>query len=174
MNAGHGDLEEDSVSELVLQSIRHRLRDAFQNPAAGQGHPGGSSGAREGKGRPHGAHREASEELRRAKIEGALSWIRTELLEMRQQDCQLAKSLLHLGKEIHSMRAWREPSSPAAAALFPPCTPTEATRSPSAVHRAQAVSSCAPATTPDSMATAFHSPSAVLDVTPSPAFHCSR
>ncbi|XP_058868696.1 alanine and arginine-rich domain-containing protein [Acipenser ruthenus] len=55
---------------------------------------------------------QANEELRRAKIDGAITWLRTELLEMRSQDRQLAKTLLDLNTEIQRLRQENESSSP--------------------------------------------------------------
>ncbi|XP_041664954.1 protein FAM167A isoform X2 [Cheilinus undulatus] len=47
---------------------------------------------------------QANEELRRAQIDGAITWLRSELLEMRSQDLQLAQTLLGLNTEIQRLR----------------------------------------------------------------------
>ncbi|XP_003200692.1 alanine- and arginine-rich domain-containing protein [Danio rerio] len=88
---------EDSVSIMVLENIKNKLLHAFrtssepQNPAETVTHSVGKS-------------LQVNEELRRAKIDGAITWLRTELLEMRSQDRQLAQTLLGLNKEIQRLR----------------------------------------------------------------------
>ncbi|KAJ8409847.1 hypothetical protein AAFF_G00219060 [Aldrovandia affinis] len=91
---------EDTASTMVLENIKNKLIHAFRIT----GEPLTANG--------HGAHTlssirrnyQANEELRRAKIEGAISWLRSELLEMRSQDSQLARTLLGLNSEIEKLR----------------------------------------------------------------------
>ncbi|XP_038665705.1 alanine and arginine-rich domain-containing protein [Scyliorhinus canicula] len=90
---------EDSVSSMVLEDIKHRLLSAFRTPSAPCHHPGSCTLSR---------NPAADEELRRAKIDGAITWLRTELLEMRSQDRELAKTLLELNSEIQKLRSEQE------------------------------------------------------------------
>ncbi|XP_046875898.1 protein FAM167A-like [Hypomesus transpacificus] len=93
---------EDSLSSLVLENIKNKLIDAFRttgDPADVSG-----SGPRAGPVRSIDRSHQANEELRRAKIDGAITWLRSELLEMRSQDRQLAQTLLGLNTEIQRLR----------------------------------------------------------------------
>ncbi|KAI7798839.1 uncharacterized protein si:ch211-153f2.3 [Triplophysa rosa] len=87
---------EDSVSIMVLENIKNRLLHAFRTTAE----PRASTGTAY----PIGKTFQVNEELRRAKIDGAITWLRSELLEMRSQDRQLAQTLLGLNKEIQRLR----------------------------------------------------------------------
>ncbi|CAL8365738.1 unnamed protein product [Arctogadus glacialis] len=94
---------EDSLSTLVLEDIKNQLINAFR--AIGANH----SGHKEEPCAPIGClslggNQQANEELRRAKIDGAITWVRSELLEMRSQDQQLARTLLGLNSEIQRVR----------------------------------------------------------------------
>ncbi|XP_032875101.1 alanine and arginine-rich domain-containing protein [Amblyraja radiata] len=98
MSSGEG-LCEDPVSSMVLDSIKRRLLSAFRDsgavPCCAQPcGPGMSAGA--------------DEELRRVQVDGAITWVRTELLEMRCQDRQLAQTLLELNTEIQKLRREQE------------------------------------------------------------------
>lgn len=66
---------EDSVSIMVLENIKNKLRHAFRTTAE----PRGSS---ENDDDPTSTGRsfQANEELRRAKIDGAITWLRSELV----------------------------------------------------------------------------------------------
>ncbi|XP_066531706.1 alanine and arginine-rich domain-containing protein [Hoplias malabaricus] len=90
---------EDSVSIMVLENIKNKLLHAFRNTAeprtTSQSGTDAISTSRS---------LQANEELRRAKIDGAISWLRSELLEMRTQDRQLAQTLLGLNNEIQKLR----------------------------------------------------------------------
>ncbi|CAL1583423.1 unnamed protein product [Knipowitschia caucasica] len=88
---------EDSLSTLMLDSIKTRLIQAFR--AAGEG-----GCQRAGRPISIGPSLQANEELRRAQIDGAITWIRSELSEMRSQDLQLAQTLLGLNSEIQRLR----------------------------------------------------------------------
>ncbi|XP_067836910.1 alanine and arginine-rich domain-containing protein [Heptranchias perlo] len=90
---------EDTVSSMVLENIKHRLLSAFRGPPAPCDKPESWTLSRNPR---------ADEELRRAKIDGAITWLRTELLEMRSQDRQLAKTLLELNSEIQKLRSEHE------------------------------------------------------------------
>uniref|UniRef100_UPI00398F612A alanine and arginine-rich domain-containing protein n=1 Tax=Pristiophorus japonicus TaxID=55135 RepID=UPI00398F612A len=90
---------EDTVSSMVLENIKHRLLSAFRGPSAPCEEPESWTLSRNPR---------ADHELRRAKIDGAITWLRTELLEMRSQDRQLAKTLLELNSEIQKLRSEHE------------------------------------------------------------------
>ncbi|XP_007575966.1 alanine- and arginine-rich domain-containing protein [Poecilia formosa] len=88
---------EDTLSTMVLENVKNKLIHAFRVTAesrAGQREAGGGIGRSQ----------QANEELRRAQIDGALTWLRSELLEMRSQDVQLAQTLLGLNTEIQRLR----------------------------------------------------------------------
>uniref|UniRef100_W5M645 Si:ch211-153f2.3 n=1 Tax=Lepisosteus oculatus TaxID=7918 RepID=W5M645_LEPOC len=91
---------EDTVSAMVLENIKNKLIHAFrgtgeQVPALCPGSNVASTAGRDFQ---------VNEELRRAKIDGAITWLRSELLEMRSQDRQLAKRLLDINSEIQRLR----------------------------------------------------------------------
>ncbi|KAM8840346.1 alanine- and arginine-rich domain-containing protein [Spinachia spinachia] len=90
---------EDTLSTMVLENIKNKLIHAFR---ATGGNPEDSGSAV----RPVSMSRsyQANEELRRAQIDGAITWLRSELLEMRSQDLQLAQTLLGLNTEIQRLR----------------------------------------------------------------------
>ncbi|KAK6490861.1 alanine and arginine-rich domain-containing protein [Huso huso] len=98
---------EDSVSTLVLENIKNKLINAFRE--SGQ-HAAASCSSNNSYSLVT-KDIQANEELRRAKIDGAITWLRTELLEMRSQDRQLAKTLLDLNTEIQRLRREHESSS---------------------------------------------------------------
>ncbi|XP_035814562.1 uncharacterized protein si:ch211-153f2.3 [Amphiprion ocellaris] len=87
---------EDSLSSLLLENIKNKLLDAFRTSVENRDVPQGSF-------RPVRSL-QVNEELRRAKIDGALTWLRSELMEMRSQDLQLAQTLLGLNSEIQRLR----------------------------------------------------------------------
>ncbi|MEQ2262458.1 hypothetical protein XENORESO_012447 [Xenotaenia resolanae] len=92
---------EDTLSTLVLENVKNKLIHAFRvttEPRDLQESPCSSKSI--SIGRSH----QANEELRRAKIDGAITWLRSELLEMRTQDLQLAQTLLGLNTEIQRLR----------------------------------------------------------------------
>ncbi|KAG9279886.1 protein FAM167A [Astyanax mexicanus] len=95
---------EDSVSIMVLENIKNKLLHAFRTTAEPRASPESSTD-------PFSSSRslQANEELRRAKIDGAISWLRSELLEMRSQDRQLAQTLLGLNTEIQRLRRESDP-----------------------------------------------------------------
>ncbi|XP_051879378.1 alanine and arginine-rich domain-containing protein [Pristis pectinata] len=86
---------EDTESSMVLEDIKRRLLSAFR---------GAPAPCRPAQPRSLSGNARADEELRRAQIDGAISWVRTELLEMRYQDRQLARTLLELNSEIQKLR----------------------------------------------------------------------
>ncbi|KAL0962481.1 hypothetical protein UPYG_G00340590 [Umbra pygmaea] len=90
---------EDSLSIMVLENIKNKLIHAFRNTGETRDTLESTTGPVS-----IGRSYQANEELRRAKIDGAISWLRSELLEMRSQDQQLAKTLLGLNAEIQRMR----------------------------------------------------------------------
>ncbi|CAM4630858.1 unnamed protein product [Leuciscus chuanchicus] len=90
---------EDSVSVMVLENIKNKLLHAFRTSAEPR-----TSAETENVSPPIGKSFQVNEELRRAKIDGAITWLRSELLEMRSQDRRLAQTLLGLNKEIQRLR----------------------------------------------------------------------
>ncbi|XP_063040895.1 uncharacterized protein si:ch211-153f2.3 [Engraulis encrasicolus] len=111
---------EDMLSTMVLENIKNKLLHAFRSTGEREqqqrhyrGLPeeeeeeegsGVSSSSTSTTTCCFGRNIQANEELRRAKIDGAISWIRSELLEMRSQDRQLAQTLLALNTEIQRLR----------------------------------------------------------------------
>lgn len=120
---------EDTLSAMVLENIKSKLIHAFR--AAGESRAGRRETAASVRPLSIGRNLQANEELRRAQIDGALTWLRTELvsglkvhpwlpcrlrgadwevslfesqLEMRSQDLQLAQTLLGLNTEIQRLR----------------------------------------------------------------------
>ncbi|XP_051246249.1 uncharacterized protein si:ch211-153f2.3 [Dicentrarchus labrax] len=90
---------EDTLSTMVLENIKNKLIHAFRATGESREESGSSV-------RPVSLGRsfQANEELRRAQIDGAITWLRSELLEMRSQDLQLAQTLLGLNTEIQRLR----------------------------------------------------------------------
>lgn len=66
---------EDTVSIMILENIKNKLRHAFRTTAE-------SRVSSENDDDPMSAGRsfQANEELRRAKIDGAITWLRSELV----------------------------------------------------------------------------------------------
>ncbi|XP_056154931.1 uncharacterized protein si:ch211-153f2.3 isoform X1 [Lampris incognitus] len=97
---------EDTLSTMVLENIKNKLIHAFRTTGEPREEPQDSASVV----RPVSVGRsyQANEELRRAKIDGAITWLRSELvssqLEMRSQDRQLAQTLLGLNTEIQRLR----------------------------------------------------------------------
>ncbi|XP_039461650.1 uncharacterized protein si:ch211-153f2.3 [Oreochromis aureus] len=93
---------EDTLSTLVLENIKNKLIDAFRVTGESREdlQDSGSTVRPVSVGRSY----QANEELRRAQIDGAITWLRSELLEMRSQDLQLAQTLLGLNTEIQRLR----------------------------------------------------------------------
>ncbi|XP_072226855.1 alanine and arginine-rich domain-containing protein [Leuresthes tenuis] len=93
---------EDTLSTMVLENIKNKLIHAFRVTSESK-EDAGDSGVSV---RPlsMGRSYQANEELRRAQIDGAITWLRSELLEMRTQDLQLAQTLLGLNTEIQRLR----------------------------------------------------------------------
>ncbi|KAK1173315.1 alanine and arginine-rich domain-containing protein [Acipenser oxyrinchus oxyrinchus] len=97
---------EDSVSTLMLENIKNKLINAFRE----SGQHAAASCSTNDSCNLVAKDIQANEELRRAKIDGAITWLRTELLEMRSQDRHLAKTLLDLNTEIQRLRQENESS----------------------------------------------------------------
>uniref|UniRef100_A0A665U6A6 Uncharacterized protein n=2 Tax=Echeneis naucrates TaxID=173247 RepID=A0A665U6A6_ECHNA len=93
---------EDTLSTMVLENIKNKLIHAFRASEESRVDPPDSDSTV----RPVSIGRsyKANEELRRAQIDGAITWLRSELLEMRSQDLQLAQTLLGLNSEIQRLR----------------------------------------------------------------------
>ncbi|XP_077446722.1 alanine- and arginine-rich domain-containing protein [Stigmatopora argus] len=94
---------EDTLSTMVLENIKNKLIDAFRASGKSRDDPQEDVSTRERQ-LSVSRCRQANEELRRAQIDGAITWLRSELLEMRSQDLQLAQTLLGLNTEIQRMR----------------------------------------------------------------------
>ncbi|XP_051949512.1 uncharacterized protein si:ch211-153f2.3 [Xyrauchen texanus] len=90
---------EDSVSVMVLENIKNKLLHAFRTSGVPR-----TSAETATYTVNVDKSLQVNEELRRAKIDGAITWLRSELLEMRSQDRQLAQTLLGLNKEIQRLR----------------------------------------------------------------------
>nr|XP_060627684.1 alanine and arginine-rich domain-containing protein [Anolis sagrei ordinatus] len=92
---------EGSFSSLLLEDIKRRVIRAFQgssDAAAVQLHTAVEN-----------SHKGTTtltvqEELRRMRVEGAIAWLRVELLEMKSQNHKLARTLLDLSVEIQRLR----------------------------------------------------------------------
>ncbi|RVE67191.1 hypothetical protein OJAV_G00114530 [Oryzias javanicus] len=90
---------EDTLSSIALENIKNKLIHAFRvTPESREGSARGVRPVSESR------SLQANEELRRAKIDGAITWLRSELQEMRTQDVQLAQTLLGLNMEIQRLR----------------------------------------------------------------------
>uniref|UniRef100_A0A8C5ETW0 Protein FAM167A n=1 Tax=Gouania willdenowi TaxID=441366 RepID=A0A8C5ETW0_GOUWI len=94
---------EDTLSTMVLENIKNKLIHAFK--ATGESREDAEV-TDVSSIRPVSISRnyQANEELRRAQIDGAITWLRSELMEMRSQDLQLAQTLLGLNTEIQRLR----------------------------------------------------------------------
>ncbi|XP_060916274.1 alanine and arginine-rich domain-containing protein [Labrus bergylta] len=93
---------EDTLSTMVLENIKNKLIHAFR--AAGESKEDPRESGNPVRPVSIGRSYQANEELRRAQIDGAITWLRSELLEMRSQDLQLAQTLLGLNTEIQRLR----------------------------------------------------------------------
>ncbi|KAM3596778.1 uncharacterized protein V6R79_020649 [Siganus canaliculatus] len=93
---------EDTLSTMILENVKNKLIHAFRATAESREdlQESGSTVRQVSIGRSY----QANEELRRAQIDGAITWLRSELLEMRSQDLQLAQTLLGLNTEIQRLR----------------------------------------------------------------------
>uniref|UniRef100_A0A3B5KIG8 Uncharacterized protein n=1 Tax=Takifugu rubripes TaxID=31033 RepID=A0A3B5KIG8_TAKRU len=102
MNSDRDGHSEDALSSVVLENIKARLIHAFR-AAAEPKEESQRSGSRSCSTSIRRCL-QANEELRRAQIDGALTWLRSELQEMRSQDLQLARTLLGLNSQIQRLR----------------------------------------------------------------------
>ncbi|XP_034560815.1 uncharacterized protein si:ch211-153f2.3 [Notolabrus celidotus] len=93
---------EDTLSTMVLENIKNKLINAFR--ATGESREQRQESGKTVRPVSIGRSYQANEELRRAQIDGAITWLRSELLEMRSQDLQLAQTLLGLNTEIQRLR----------------------------------------------------------------------
>ncbi|XP_077207735.1 alanine- and arginine-rich domain-containing protein [Paroedura picta] len=92
---------EEALSSLLLEDVKQRLRKAFRGQGAASPPPAPRLAASQERGKRNPA---VQEELRRAHVEGAIAWLRVELLEMKSQNRQLAKTLLDLSTDIQRLR----------------------------------------------------------------------
>ncbi|CAK6965808.1 uncharacterized protein si:ch211-153f2.3 [Scomber scombrus] len=93
---------EDTLSTMVLENIKNKLIHAFR--ATGEAREDLKESGPTVRPVSISRNYQANEELRRAQIDGAITWLRSELLEMRSQDLQLAQTLLGLNTEIQRLR----------------------------------------------------------------------
>ncbi|XP_048364154.1 alanine and arginine-rich domain-containing protein [Sphaerodactylus townsendi] len=100
---------EEALSSLLLEDVRQRLRKAFRGPGTASAPQSSRLTANQDRGKRTVA---VQEELRRAHIEGAIAWLRVELLEMRSQNHQLAQTLLDLSTGIQRLRNETEMTAP--------------------------------------------------------------
>ncbi|XP_027709806.1 alanine and arginine-rich domain-containing protein [Vombatus ursinus] len=110
--------EEDAASSLLLKDIQKLLRSAFRSPFSPQDFP--SLPRAPGKQQQHplqsweGSARRPTavqEELPGAHMDGAIAWLRAELLEMRFQNWQLARTLVNLNLEMQRLKIENELST---------------------------------------------------------------
>ncbi|XP_054840446.1 alanine and arginine-rich domain-containing protein [Eublepharis macularius] len=92
---------EEALSSLLLEDVKQRLQKAFREQRTASSPQALRPAASKDRGKRTLA---AQEELRRARIEGAIAWLRVELLEMKSQNRQLAKTLLDLSTDIQRLR----------------------------------------------------------------------
>ncbi|XP_007488306.1 alanine and arginine-rich domain-containing protein [Monodelphis domestica] len=108
--------EEDTESILLLEDIQRRLRNAFRSPYSPRGIPQSlpEPGKQQQEQQQQRYERSGSrgtlvlEELRRAHIDQDIAWLRVELLEMRFQNQQLARTLLDLNLEMQQLKIENE------------------------------------------------------------------
>uniref|UniRef100_A0ABM5GCJ5 Alanine and arginine-rich domain-containing protein n=1 Tax=Pogona vitticeps TaxID=103695 RepID=A0ABM5GCJ5_9SAUR len=94
---------EETFSSLLLEELKQRLLQAFRGERPGPPCPAARQlSRRDAEGKSGG--RAAQEELRRAHLEGAMAWLRVELLEMKSQNQKLARTLLDISTEIQRLR----------------------------------------------------------------------
>ncbi|XP_072462671.1 alanine and arginine-rich domain-containing protein [Notamacropus eugenii] len=119
----HGGLsaeaqEEDVTSSLLLEDLQRRLRSAFRSPSLEPGKQ--QQEPQQSWEGPRGRATAVQEVLRKARIDGALSWLRAELLikspswifsPMRFQNWQLAKTLVDLNLEMQQLKVENELST---------------------------------------------------------------
>ncbi|KAF6720598.1 hypothetical protein FQA47_012464 [Oryzias melastigma] len=86
---------EDTLSSIALENIKNKLIHAFRVTESRE--ESGCSVTPASMSRSY----QANEELRRAKIDGAITWLSR---SMRTQDLQLAQTLLGLNMEIQRLR----------------------------------------------------------------------
>ncbi|XP_051826971.1 alanine and arginine-rich domain-containing protein [Antechinus flavipes] len=107
---------EDAASSLVLEDVQRRLRNAFGSSISPRDvpllPPEPRKQQQEQPQQPWESFRSRAtavrEELRRAHIEGAISWLRAELLEMRFQNRQLARTFVDLNLEMQRLKIENE------------------------------------------------------------------
>ncbi|XP_066479422.1 alanine and arginine-rich domain-containing protein [Tiliqua scincoides] len=93
---------EEAFSSLLLDDMKQRLLRAFRGQTSEEAWlPQLLGSAATSRGRRMVA---VQEELRKAQIERDIAWLRVELLEMKSQNHQLAKTLLDLSMEIQRLR----------------------------------------------------------------------
>nr|XP_020821096.1 alanine and arginine-rich domain-containing protein [Phascolarctos cinereus] len=110
--------EEDAASSLLLEDIQRRLRSAFRSPISPQDVPSLSRAPGKQQQEPQqsweGSARRATavqELLRSAHIDGAIAWLRAELLEMCFQNWQLTSTLVNLNLEMQQLKIENELST---------------------------------------------------------------
>ncbi|XP_074140902.1 alanine- and arginine-rich domain-containing protein [Sminthopsis crassicaudata] len=107
---------EDAASRLWLEDVRRRLRNAFgssiSTPDVPLLQPEPRKQQQEQPQQPWESFRSRAtavrEELRRAHVDGAISWLRAELLEMRFQNQQLARTFVDLNLEMQRLKIENE------------------------------------------------------------------
>lgn len=87
---------DDAVSTLLLENIKNKLIHAFR--ANGEPLPAGGSGADTVS--IFKKNFQANEELRRAKIDGAISWLRSELVGLQPFRAARSSTLTSFPKNI--------------------------------------------------------------------------
>ncbi|XP_004373081.1 alanine and arginine-rich domain-containing protein [Trichechus manatus latirostris] len=89
--------DEMPTTSGLLEDIRRRLLRAFQRAVP-------RAGSRRAREEAEAAAEARPEELSSARVEGALAALRAELLEMRFQNRQLARTLLDLNMKMQQLK----------------------------------------------------------------------
>ncbi|KAM9626812.1 alanine- and arginine-rich domain-containing protein [Trichechus inunguis] len=89
--------DEMPTTSRLLEDIRRRLLRAFQRAVP-------RAGSRRAREEAEAAAEARPEELSSARVEGALAALRAELLEMRFQNRQLARTLLDLNMKMQQLK----------------------------------------------------------------------
>ncbi|KAM9198176.1 alanine- and arginine-rich domain-containing protein [Dugong dugon] len=89
--------DEMPTTSGLLEDIRRRLLRAFQRAVP-------RAGSRRAREEAEAAAEAGPEELCSARVEGALAALRAELLEMRFQNRQLARTLLDLNMKMQQLK----------------------------------------------------------------------
>ncbi|KAK9403069.1 alanine and arginine-rich domain-containing protein [Crotalus adamanteus] len=93
---------ENTFSSFLLEDIKQRLLQAFQEQTTGVAITPALSRPVEDTGR--GRRAVPTQDLHSSHIEKGIAWLRVELLEMKFQNRKLARTLLDISMEIQRLR----------------------------------------------------------------------